>query len=81
MDFKPAGLFNGLAFPVDLFNVLVHLLRQVMTAFRTAPLEHIATTFRGHALSEAVDARPATNFRLIRSFWHGLISSMQLLNF
>ena len=71
----------GLALPVDLFDVFVHLLGQIMTTLQAATLEHITPTLRGHAFSETVDAGPTANFRLIRSFRHGLLTSMHTAKF
>jgi hypothetical protein len=59
-----------LALPVDLLDVLVHLLCQIVAAFQASTLEDITATLRGHAFAETVDASPTTNFWLIRSFWH-----------
>jgi hypothetical protein len=72
-------LILGLAFPIDFLDVLVHFLGQSVSTPQTAALQHIAPPFGGHAFSETVYARPTPNFRLIRSFWHNLLTSVCFL--
>ena len=76
-----ASPFSGLAFPVDLLDMLVHLGGQGMAAPQAAALDDFAATLRGHAFSETVDAHPTTNFGLIGSFWHYLLTSVHSASF
>jgi hypothetical protein len=54
----------------------VHFLGQFMTALLTPALENVTPTLGGHAFSESVDASPTSDFWLIGSFWHDLLTSM-----
>jgi hypothetical protein len=75
------GRTTKLALPVDFLDVLVNLLGQVVAALLPAVFENLAATLRGHALAETMDACPATDFRLIRSFWHFLLTSVHSASF
>jgi hypothetical protein len=61
---------HELALPVNLLDVIVHLGGQMMSTLQAATFEDFAATGCCHALPEAMDAHPATDFWLVCSFGH-----------
>jgi hypothetical protein len=64
-------LLQLLGIPVGLLDV-VALHGQLMTAFGTTALQHFATAFGRHTLTEAVNAGAPTNLGLVCPFGHGV---------
>lgn len=69
----------GLTLPVDVLDVIIFGMSQLIAAFQTAALQHILSTFGLHPSAEPMDPGPASDFRLIRAFWHLLVTPSKVI--
>jgi len=72
----------GLTIPVYILDMIIFCMSKLIAAFQASPFQYVLSTFAFHTSSEPVHTSPASDFRLIGTFWHLLVTpSNFILNY